>query len=84
MDGTQIPDLVIKDAQGVNLVCTNNASRIVTICDIQRFFCDKLGVNMPCWVDESAVLDPENLPAFDNAQMFYLFRADTAIKVESK
>lgn len=83
-DGTQVPDLVIKDANGVRFESTNNASRIITTCDIQRFFCDKLGVNMPVFVDECSVLDSENLPLINNVQMFYLLRADTALHIETK
>ena len=83
-DGTIIPDLVLKDTQGVSYSTTNNASRIVTAIDVQRFFCEKLGVNMPCWVDECAVVDDENMPRFDGTQMFYIFRADTSLKIESK
>lgn len=83
-DGTVIPDLVIKDALGVNFACTNNASRIVTTVDIQRFFCDKLGVNMPVFVDECSVLDSQNLPLINNVQMFYLFRADSALHIETR
>ena len=82
-DGTVVPDIVLKDAQRVSYSTTNNASRIVTAIDIQRFFCDKLGVNMPCWVDESSVVDDENLPRINNTQMFYMFRADTSICIET-
>jgi len=83
-DGTMIADLVIKDAQGVAFAVTNNAARIVTTCDIQRFFCEKLNINSPVWVDESSVLDSENLPNYEGSQMFYMFRADTALTIESK
>lgn len=83
-DGTIVPDLVIKDSLGVNFATTNNASRIMTTVDVQRFFCDKLGVNMPTWIDECSIVDPENMPKLENVQMFCLFRADTALKVESK
>lgn len=83
-DGNMVPDLVLKDEQGVSFACTNNASRIVTTVDVQRFFCDRLGVNMPCWVDECAVVDDENMPRFDGTQMFYMFRADTSLKIETK
>ena len=83
-DGTMVPDLVLRDEQGVSFACTNNASRIVTTVDVQRFFCDRLGVNMPCWVDECAVVDDENMPRFNGTQMFYMFRADTSLKIETK
>lgn len=83
-DGTMIADLIIKDAQGVAFAVTNNASRIATTCDIQRFFCEKLNINAPVWIDESSVLDSENLPSYEGCQTFYMFRADTALTIESK
>lgn len=83
-DGTQIADLIIKDAQGVAYAVTNNAARIVTTCDIQRFFCEKLNINAPVWVDECAVVDSENLPSYECSQMFYMFRADTGLTIESE
>ena len=83
-DGTMIADLVIKDAQGVAFAVTNNASRIITTCDIQRFFCEKLNINAPVWIDESSALDSENLPSYEGCQTFYMFRADTALTIESK
>lgn len=83
-DGTVVPDLVIKDSHGVSFSTTNNAARITTCVDIQRFFCDMLGVNMPCFVDEVSILDSTNLPVIDGVQMFYLFCSETSLKIESK
>lgn len=83
-DGTVIGDLVLKDANGVNFSTSNNASRLTTVVDVQRFFCEKLGVNMPCFIDECAIFSTGNLPKLDNVQMFYLFCADTSLKIESK
>ena len=83
-DGTIIPNLVLKDTQGVSYSTTNNASRIVTAIDVQRFFCEKLGVNMPCFVDEATIINADNLPTMDGVQMFYLFCSETGLKIESK
>jgi DNA repair exonuclease SbcCD ATPase subunit len=83
-DGTTIPDLVLKDANGVNFSTTNGASRIITTCDIQRFFCEKLGVSMPCFIDEASIIQKENLPNYEGVQTFLLFCADTSLKIESK
>lgn len=83
-DGTVVPDLILKDMQDVSYATTNNASRIITAVDIQRFFCEKTGVNMPCFIDESAVIDSDNLPRLDGTQMFYLFRADSLLNIQSK
>lgn len=83
-DGTVVPDLVLKDANGVSYNTTNNASRLTTVVDVQRFFCEKLGVNMPCFIDECAIFSTGNLPKLDNVQMFYLFCSDTSLKIESK
>ena len=83
-DGQVVADLVLKDANGVNFSTSNNASRLTTVVDVQRFFCEKLGVNMPCFIDECAIFSTGNLPKLDNVQMFYLFCADTSLKIESK
>ena len=83
-DGTVIGDLVLKDANGVNFSTTNGASRIITTCDIQRFFCEKLGVSMPCFIDEASIIQKENLPNYEGVQTFLLFCADTGLKIESK
>jgi DNA repair exonuclease SbcCD ATPase subunit len=83
-DGTVVPDLVLKDANGVNFSTTNGASRIITTCDIQRFFCEKLGVSMPCFIDEASIIQKENLPNYEDVQTFLLFCADTGLKIESK
>ena len=83
-DGRRIPDLVLKDVSGVNFASTNTASRIAVTADIQRLFCEKMQVNMPCWVDEMAVLNKENIPSFEGVQMFYLYCSEGGLKIESK
>ena len=83
-DGNQIPDLVLKDANGVNFATTNTASRISTTCDIQRFFCERLGVNMPLFIDEVSVMNQDNIPNYNGVQTFLLFCADTPLQVTSR
>jgi len=83
-DGTVVGDLVLKDANGVNFSTSNNASRLTTVVDVQRFFCDKLGVSMPTFIDESSVFSEGNLPRLEGVQTFYLFCANTSLKIESK
>lgn len=83
-DGTVVPDLVLKDANGVNFSTSNNASRLTTVVDVQRFFCEKLGVSMPTFIDESSVFSDGNLPKLEGVQTFYLFCANTSLKIESK
>lgn len=82
-DGTVVPDLVLRNADGVSYATANGASRITTALDIQRFFCERLGVNMPSWVDEMSILDSSNMPHLDGVQMFYLFCSETSLNVES-
>lgn len=83
-DGTVVGDLVLKDANGVNFSTANGASRICTTCDIQRFFCERLSVNMPMFIDEVSVMNQENIPHYDNVQTFLLFCSDTSLKIENK
>ena len=81
--GEIVPDLIIKDSQGVSYACTNTASRITTVCDVQRFFCEKLGVNMPMFIDEVSVMNQENIPHYNGTQTFYMFCADTPLRIET-
>ena len=83
-DGQLVPDIVLKNKDGVNFATANGASRIVTTCDIQRFFCEKLGVSMPVFIDESSIIQTSNLPHFDGVQTFYLFCSDEPLKIETK
>ena len=83
-DGTMIADLVLKNSEGVNFATANQASRILTTCDIQRFFCKKLGVQMPVFIDESSTIQESNLPLYENTQTFYLFCSNEPLKIESK
>ena len=83
-DGTMVADIVLKNAEGINFATANGASRIITTCDIQRFFCEKLGVSMPVFIDESSIIQTSNLPHFDGVQTFYLFCSDEPLKIETK
>lgn len=83
-DGTMIADLVLKNSEGVNFATANQASRILTTCDIQRFFCKKLGVQMPVFIDESSTIQESNLPLYDNTQTFYLFCSNEPLKIETR
>ena len=83
-DGTMVSDIVLKNSEGVNFATSNNASRLAVTADIQRFFCEKLNVNMPCFIDESSCFSTGNLPQFEGVQTFYLFCSDEPLKIESK
>lgn len=83
-DGTMVSDLVLKNSEGVNFATANQASRILTTCDIQRFFCKKLGVQMPVFIDESSTIQESNLPLYDNTQTFYLFCSNEPLKIETR
>jgi DNA repair exonuclease SbcCD ATPase subunit len=83
-DGTMVADIVLKNAEGINFATANGASRIITTCDIQRFFCEKLGVSMPVFIDESSIIQTSNLPHFDGVQTFYLFCSDESLKIETR
>ena len=82
--GEWVPDLVLKDENGVNFATSNGANRIRVTADIQRFFCEKLGVNMPLWIDESSILQHSNIPHYEGVQTFLLFCSETSLTIESK
>lgn len=74
-DGELKPDCVIIDTRGVKYATLNNSARIKVCLEIQRMFCMHFGINMPVFVDESAIFDSKNLPKF-NSQTIYLLASD--------
>ena len=81
-DGQMIPDLVLKDENGVSFSTTNTTNRIRVTADIQRFFCEKLGVNMPLWLDEVSVMNVCNIPYYEGVQTFLIFCSEVSLKIE--
>ena len=74
--GELVPDLVLTNECGTRFSTTNFANRIELMLDLQELFCKTFEVNMPRFIDESAVFSPSNLPAFEDAQVIYLFASD--------
>ena len=74
--GELVPDLVLTNEKGVRFNSTNFANRIELTLDLQELFCNLFEVNMPRFIDESAVFSPSNTPVFENAQAIYLYASD--------
>ena len=75
-NGEQTPDLILVNDKDIKFNSTNFANQIELKLDLQELFCKTFGVNMPRFIDESAVFSPSNLPKFDDTQAIYLFASD--------
>lgn len=75
-NGDLVPDLILTNEYGTRFSTTNFANRIELTLDLQELFCKTLNVNMPRFIDESAVFSPSNLPKFEDAQSIFLFASD--------
>lgn len=75
-NGEQIPDLILTNEKGVRFSSTNFANQIELKLDLQELFCKTFDINLPKFIDESAVFSPSNLPIFDDSQTIYLFASD--------
>lgn len=80
-NGEVVEDLIVKDKEGVRYETTNGASRLLMAIDIQRFFCEKHGLNMPLWLDEASIINRRNLPDFGNSQAILMYFADCPLTV---
>lgn len=78
-NGDLIPDLILTNECGTRFSTTNFANRIELMLDLQELFCKTFDVNMPRFIDESAVFSPSNLPKFEDAQAIYLFASDEPV-----
>jgi len=61
-DGSLVDDCVICQKDGTKFNTSNGAAKAMMEAELQRFFNNSYGVNMPLWVDESNTINPENLP----------------------
>jgi DNA repair exonuclease SbcCD ATPase subunit len=75
-NGDLVPDLVLCNHKGVKFNSTNFANRIEIMLDLQLMFNKLFDVNIPIFIDESAVFSPSNLPKFEDTQVVYLFASD--------
>lgn len=75
-NGEQVPDLILTNEKGVRFSSTNFANQIELRLDLQELFCKTFEVDMPRFIDESAVFSPSNLPTFEDTQAIYLFASD--------
>ena len=75
-NGDLVPDLILTNEYGTRFSTTNFANRIALTLDLQELFCKTFEVNMPRFIDESAVFSPSNLPKFEDTQAIYLFASD--------
>ena len=80
-NGEMVEDLIVKDKEGVRYETTNGASRLLMALDIQRFFCEKHGLNMPLWLDEASIINRKNLPDFGTSQAILMYFADCPLTV---
>ena len=77
-NGDLVPDLILTNEYGTRFSTTNFANRIELTLDLQELFCKTFDVNMPRFIDESAVFSPSNLPKFEDSQSIYLFASDSS------
>lgn len=73
-DGSLVPDLIVKDKNGVSYSTTNAANRIIMSVDVQNFLFDKYGVSMPIWIDEASIINPKYLPMFDTQYIMMMYK----------
>ena len=84
-NGEMKPSCTITNKDGVKLTTMNMASKLLCEVELSRMFCNLLGVDMPCFIDECSVFDSEHLPKIEGAQMIYMKCSDdTSLKVQSE
>ena len=75
-NGDLVPDLILTNEHGTRFSTTNFANQIELKLDLQELFLKAFDIDMPRFIDESAVFSPSNLPKFEGSQAIYLFASD--------
>lgn len=60
----------------------NNGDRKLSEVDLCRGLQEMNGLNLPIWIDESVVVDPDRIPMDMEQQLILISRTDDALKVE--
>lgn len=82
-DGNIKPDCVITDLDGVKYSTLSNSARLRANLQMSRLFRAHHNIELPYFIDESAIFSSTYLPKFENAQNIYLFASDSkTLKVE--
>ena len=82
-DGSMRPDCVIEDLDGVKYSTLSNSARLRVNLQMARLFRAHNDIELPYFIDESAIFSTGNLPKFNNAQCVYLYASDSkTLKVE--
>ena len=82
-DGSLVPDLIVKDKNGVSYSTTNAANRIIMSVDVQNFLFEKYGISMPIWIDEASIINPKYLPLFDTQYVMMTYK-DEQLTINGK
>ena len=74
-NGELKPDCQIETLDGVLYTTANNSLRTRICIDIQKMFCEKIGAEMPIFIDEANKFSSGNIPKYDG-QMILIKASD--------
>lgn len=61
-DGNLVPDVVIKDNEGIKYMSLNTSNKIRVCIDLQKLFMVHYGIKLPIFIDEYSIFDDINAP----------------------
>lgn len=77
-DGTLVPDCRVYSKEGVPYSTIHNSRRMLIRIELQRFFCNHFGLQLPIFVDEYKSFDDYNAPKSQNGeQMVFLYASNS-------
>lgn len=84
-DGTLVDDCILCQSNETKYNTSNGAAQAMIEAEVQRFFCQSYGVNMPLWIDESNTINEDNMPINEDGQTILIrCSEDKALRVIMK
>lgn len=75
-DGTLVDDCILCQYNDTKYNTSNGAAQAMIEAEVQRFFCQSYGVNMPLWIDESNTINEDNMPVNEDGQTILIRCSD--------
>ena len=75
-DGSLVDDCILCQNNDIKYNTSNGAAQAMIEAEVQRFFCQSYGVNMPLWIDESNTINEDNMPLNTDGQTILIRCSD--------
>ena len=80
-NGELTPSCTILSGDGVKFSTLNNSARLLVSIEIQKLFCQLLGIQLPVFCDECSIYDSRHIPSGDGQYIYIHCSEDNTMQI---